>query len=95
MARKPMVTRTLITTECTAACVSVSERRVFEKTFSVSGKTDKMGKDKLMKAIQSMCDEDTKAVEIIRTEEKETLYGMTEEDFIQNATILPPRTTNS
>ena len=33
-----------------------------------------------------------KAVHIVDSEEIETLYGMTEQEFIEKAKVLPPRT---
>ncbi len=35
-----------------------------------------------------------KVVHIVESEEIETLYGMTEQEFIQHAKVLPPRTKN-
>ena len=46
----------------------------------------------MLKAAAAIIDTDNvKAVHIVRSEVKETLYGMTEEDFIANAIILPAR----
>ena len=39
-----------------------------------------------------MVEADTvKAVHIVSTEQVETLYGMTEQDFMEHAKVLPPR----
>ena len=47
---------------------------------------------KLMKAVEKVLEgEPIKAVSIVASEVHETLYGMTEVDFIQHARVLPPR----
>ena len=46
----------------------------------------------LMKKVRPLLETDTfKAVHIVDKEEIETLYGMTEQEFIQYAKVLPPR----
>ena len=46
----------------------------------------------LLKKARPLVETDTiKAVHVVDTEEVETLYGMTEQEFIENAQILPPR----
>lgn len=46
--------------------------------------------------VEDMLDEigRVKVVHIVESEEIETLYGMTEQEFIQHAKVLPPRTKN-
>jgi hypothetical protein len=45
-----------------------------------------------MKAVSAQVDnEQQKAVKIVKQEVVETLYGMTEDEFIKNAKVLPPR----
>ena len=45
-----------------------------------------------MKKVRPLLETDTlKAVHIVHKEEIETLYGMTEQEFIQYAKVLPPR----
>ena len=46
-----------------------------------------------MKQVESVINTDeVKAVHVVRIEIEETLYGMDEQKFIENAEILPPRT---
>lgn len=93
MARTPMVTRTIPTTIVTIFCVNTVDRSTFEQTITLP----RTYKDdaKLMKAVEKALDgEPIKAVTIINQEVKETLYGMTEQEFIKNAVVLPPRATN-
>ena len=46
-----------------------------------------------MKQVKAVLEnENVKPVHVISTEEVETLYGMSEQDFITSAKILQPRT---
>ena len=48
---------------------------------------------KLLKKVKELVDtEDVKAVHIAKKEEIETMYGMTEQDFINSAKVLDPQT---
>lgn len=49
--------------------------------------------NKLMKKIHELVDtDDVKAVHIVKKEEIETMYGMSEQDFINSAKVLDPQT---
>ena len=88
--RKPQVTRTIVTTQVTVLCLNVETGEPFNETVIVprTFKDDK----KLMKKISEIVDtEAVKAVHIVDKVEVSTLYGMTEEEFIKAARILPPR----
>lgn len=90
MARLPMVTRTIQTTRCTVLCmdISIGEGCNTEVTLPRTYKDDAH----LLKAVKKVIDTDNlKAVHIVGHEVCETLYGMTEQDFIANAKVLPPR----
>lgn len=88
--RKPMVTRTIITTQATVLCLNVETGEPFNETVTVT-RTYKDEK-KLLKKITEMVDTETvKAVHIVDKVEVSTLYGMSEEEFIKVAKILPPR----
>lgn len=90
MARVPMVTRTITATKITALCLNIETAEPFNKTVTLSG-TFKDGKT-MMKAAEKLLNTETeKAVHIVSSEEIETLYGMTEQEFIQKAQVLPPR----
>lgn len=94
MARVPQVTRTIPTTIVTIFCVNTEDRTTFEQSFTLP-RTYK-DETKLMKAVESaLAGEPIKAVSIVSSEVKETLYGMTEQEFIRHATVLPPRETKN
>lgn len=87
MARKPMVTRTIITTKVNALCLDLVKCEPFNKEF-VLPRTYKDDK-KLMKALEEVGNTETaKVVHVVDKEEVETLYGMSEQKFIENATVL-------
>lgn len=91
MARKPMITRTIITTKVIVLCLDVNSAEPFNETVTLP-RTYKDGK-KLLKSVEEVINTDTvKAVHIVDKKEIETLYGMTEQDFINNAKILDPAT---
>lgn len=90
MARVPMVTRTITTTEVNVMCLDVEKGEPINKDVTVSGtfKDD----EKLLKEVKKNVETDAiKAVHIVDKREVETLYGMTEQEFIEHATQLPPR----
>lgn len=90
MAREPMVTRTITATKITALCLNIETAEPFNKEVTISGtfKDEKA----MMKAAEKLLNTETeKAVHIVSSEEIETLYGMTEQEFIQKAKVLPPR----
>ena len=90
MAREPMVTRTITATKITALCLNIETAEPFNKEVTISGifKDEKS----MMKAAEKLLNTETeKAVHIVSSEEIETLYGMTEQEFIQKAKVLPPR----
>lgn len=103
MARIPMVTRTITATKVNALCINIDTAEPFNKTLILSG-TYKDEKS-MLKAATSVIENETieglldtndrvKVVHIVESEEIETLYGMTEQEFIQRAKVLPPRTKN-
>lgn len=91
MARKPMITRTLISTKATVLCLNVETAEPTNETFELA-RTFK-DNDKLMKALKEKYESDTtKLVHIVDTAEVEKLYGMSETDFMLNAVELDPNT---
>lgn len=91
MARKPMVTRTITTTKANVLCMDIQASEPFNKVVTLprTYKDDKT----LMKKVQEVVETDTvKAVHVVDKEEVETLYGMTEQEFIQKAVVLDPET---
>lgn len=90
MARVPMVTRTITTTKAIVLCLNIEQG----EPCNVSVIVPRTYKDEesLLKKIKPMVETDTvKAVHIVSTEQVETLYGMTEQNFVEHAKVLPPR----
>lgn len=90
MARIPMVTRTIQITKVKALCLNIADQKPFEKEYVLSG----IYKDNkhLMKALEKVANDDThKVVHVKSTEVVKTLYGMTEQEFVSCAKVLPPR----
>lgn len=94
MSRVPMVTRTIIATKANVMCLDVQAGEPFNKVVTVP-RTYK-DNEALLKKVKPLIETDTvKAVHIVDTSEIETLYGMTEQEFIQYAKVLPPRNSKN
>ena len=90
MARERMVTRTVIATEVNALCLNIETAEPFNKDVTLSGTfNDKQAVEKAAKKVIDT--EKEKCVTVVDYKEKETLYGMTEQQFIELAKVLPPR----
>lgn len=90
MARVPQVTRTIVTTKTNVMCLNIVTGEPFNKEV-ILPRTYKDEKS-LMKKVSELVDTDeVKAVHVVSKEEVETLYGMTEQEFIKHAEVLPPR----
>ena len=90
MARTPMVTRTIVTTKATLMCLDIEAGEPLNKEV-ILPRTYKDEKALLKKARPLVETDTIKAVHVVATEEVETLYGMTEQEFIENAQVLPAR----
>lgn len=91
MARRPKVTRTVTTTKATLLCVNTEVEETLTQVVEVPRTyTDDK---KLLNAVKDVLDARIIPVKVISTETVETLYGMTEQKFIENAEKLPPRKT--
>ena len=91
MARKPMVTRTIQTTKVNVMCLDITKAEPF--TEEVTLPRTYADPNKLLKAVKERVETDeVKAVHVVSTETVETLYGMTEQDFIALAIILDSET---
>lgn len=89
--RKPMVTRTIISTSFTALCVNPQTAETFEQEFTLSGRI--FERDKPLKMLSKLYNtEDCTIVAIRERKEVNELYGMDEADFIAGAKILDPVT---
>ena len=89
--RKPMVTRTIISTQVTALCVNPQSAETFEQEFILTGRI--ADKDKVLKRVSKLYNTDVCTIVAIRVlKEVNELYGMDEADFIAGAKILDPAT---
>lgn len=92
MARQPQVTRTIQTTKAKVLCIDLVNEQPFTKEV-VLPRTYKDERS-MMKKLKPMLDSETvKVVHVQSFVVESTLYGMTEEEFISMAHILPARTS--
>ena len=85
-----MVTRTINFTEVTALTVDVVAQSTATQVYTLSGTYAE--NEKLIKALKKEYESDTiKIVSVLSTEVQEKLYGMTEQEFMSLAKVLPPR----
>lgn len=90
MARTPQVTRTIQTTHVNVLCMDIENREPCNKDV-ILPRTYK-DDEAILKAVKKAIETDTlKPVQVVSSMVQETLYGMTEQDFIAHASILPPR----
>lgn len=90
MAKMRMVTRTVKVTKVNVMCLDIEKGEAFNECATISGVFD--NPEKLLKACKAALDTDTeKAVAIVEKKEIEQLYGMSEQEFINIAKLLPPR----
>lgn len=89
MSREKMVTRTTQQTTAEIMCLNVDTADVAIKSYTIGGTpTDA----ELLKKLRKMYETETfKLVAIQKIETETLLLGMTEEDFIKYAKVLPPR----
>lgn len=89
MARN-MVTRTIKSTKVTALCLNIITAEPSNESFTLAGtyKDEKKIKKELEKLYNN---EEHVIAAIVDVQTDNTLYGMTEQTFLENAEILPPR----
>ena len=93
MARQPMVTRTVTTTKAKVLCLDIEQEKPFVQEV-VLPRTYKDERS-MLKRIRPLVENDNvKVVHVQEVSVEETLYGMTEQQFIDSATKLPPRAIN-
>ena len=93
MARVPSVTRTIQTTKANVLCIDLSTEQPFTQSV-ILPRTYKDERSMLKKIKPMLENETVKVVHVQNFTVESTLYGMTEEEFIKAAEILPPRKTN-
>lgn len=93
MARVPSVTRTIQTTKANVLCIDLSTEQPFTQSV-ILPRTYKDERSMLKKIKPMLENETVKVVHVQNFTVESTLYGMTEEEFIKAAEILPPRKAN-
>ena len=89
--RERMVTRTVASVDYVCMTVNTETRKVEDLTINIpNGAT--MTEKARVKAIAETIPKGNTFVQVISETVKETLYGMSEEQFIKLAKVLPPRT---
>lgn len=90
MGREAIVSRTFTTQKVTVMAVNLETAEVFNDTIVLP---KVYAEDKLMKKVEAVYNnEQHKAVQIVDTATVETLYGMSEDEFIKSAKVLDPKT---
>lgn len=85
-----MVTRTITTTKVNVMCLDIETGEPCNK-ITVVPRTYKNDETLLKKVKEVLETETLKPVHIVDKEEIETLYGMTEQNFIEHSEVLQPR----
>lgn len=88
--RTPQVTRTITTTKVTVMCLDIEKGEPTNVEFKLprTYKDDKA----ILKAVEKVLEGKTiKPVHVVTSVVEETLYGMSEVEFIKHAEVLPPR----
>lgn len=89
MARKRMITRTIEQTTAEVMTLNVRTAEVVTQSYAIGGR---YSDEDLLKKLQEIFQTDeVKLVHIEKQECTDVLLGMTEEDFIRYAIVLPPR----
>lgn len=94
MSREKMVTRSVITTTMAVKCANTATETIEEVEVKVSGEftNDETRSKAARKAIKDRKELVFMSARVVVV--TETLYGMSVDDFIANAKVLPPRSKN-
>lgn len=83
-----MVTRTIENIKVTVLAMDIEKCEPLNLTTEIPVVRD----DKILSAVRTVLDTETiKVVSIVDTVRESTLYGMTESEFMKNASVLPER----
>ena len=94
MARIPMITRTIKTTEVTVMALDISTKETVTKTVTLP-RTYKDDAAMLKVAAPLIETETIKPVHVVSSEVKEKLYGMSELDFVQHAKPIEKKSADA
>ena len=89
--RERMVTRTVASVDYVCMTVNTETRQVEDLTVNIPNGATLTERARL-KAFAEALPANNTLVQVISETVKETLYGMSEEQFIKLAKMLPPRT---
>lgn len=90
MARIKMVTRTVSETLAEVMGLHISTATPETKTLTIAGEFD--DNTSVLKAVKAAYEtEDFKIAAVLSFQTEEKLYGMTEQEFLSHAKLLPPR----
>lgn len=89
MARERMITRTVTQTTAKVMCLNVTTAEVSINDYTIGGTYTES--DLLKRCKKLFETAEFKVVHIESSKVEEILLGMTEEDFIRYATVLPSR----
>ena len=91
MARERMITRTVTEVTAKVMCVDVETAQVSVVSYVLTGNYE--DNEQILKTLKKLRETDNfKLIKVEGVETKEKLYGMTEQQFIELAKELPPRT---
>lgn len=94
IARTPMVTRTMTTTKAEVMCCDIPAGEVFTQEVIIPREYNTLAE--LLTAVKPIIETpEIKAVEVLSFETSVDLYGMTEQEFIETAKILPTKEENN
>lgn len=91
MARERMITRTVTELTAKVMCVDVETAQVSVVLYVLTGNYE--DNEQILKTLKKLRETDNfKLIKVEEVETKEKLYGMKEQQFIELAKELPPRT---
>lgn len=91
MAREKMITRTIVETTARVMCLDVKSAEISINDYKIGGEWT--NESALLEKLQAIYNTDTfKLVHIDSVSKEEVLLGMSVEDFMRYAKVLPPRT---
>ena len=92
MAREKMITRTIMETTARVMCLDVKSAEITINEFKIGGEWSAKS-SKLLERLQELYNTTTfKLINIENISEEEVLLGMSVEDFMRHAKVLPHRT---
>ena len=92
MRKEKMITRTIYVTDFQVMVANTVDRTVSTTCCTIPS-ADSLNEKQLNKAIAEQLPDNTVLVMIENQTVREQLYGMTEQDFMKYATIMPSRST--